>query len=335
MAYRSHQEYRDAWKQAPRVDPAVPLNVDIELASLCNLRCPFCFYGEAAWHETMSQLAADGKPKKRLMPTELAIRIINEAAALGVPALKFNWRGESTLHPDYSFILEHAANKTRWISNPPSGPENAGVGPAFFDLLVNTNANCKDSALDGLMAATKCMISLDSTVPEIYAQMRVNGRLERAIEVARELIRSGHPNLWIRRVITKLNQAEPFKQRVDELLGGNGYRVSEHHCMDRGDAFHAANNPAQYERTYCGYPSQRIMVAADGTCYPCCVDTDGTMPVGNVNDQSLAEIWNGLPMVQLRGELRAGVFKSEICKRCESWKSYVAPQRDMVEDKAL
>lgn len=335
MLFNSRDEYRAAWAGAYTTDPAIPLNVDIELASLCNLACPFCFWGEAKFNEEMMKHSDDGKTKKRLMPTEMALRIIDQASGIGVPALKFNWRGESTLHPDYSEILEYAANKTRWISNPPSGPQNAGHGLAFFDLLVNTNANCKDHAIDGLMAATKVMISLDSCVPETYAKMRVNGRLERALEVARHLILRGHPNLWIRRVITKDNASEPFKKHVDGLLGGKGYKVSEHHCVDRGDSFHAANDPSQYERTYCGYPSQRIMVAADGLCYPCCVDTDATMPMGDFNKQSLLEIWHGEPFKKLRTELRANTFCSGICQKCESWLSYRAPQRENVQDVAL
>ena len=336
--YKTKEDYRAAWKQSYENDPPVPLNVDIELASLCNLACPFCFWGEAKFNDEMMKHSDDGKIKKRLMPTEMAMRIIDQAAAMGVPALKFNWRGESTLHPDYSYILSYASLKGQEeVRRYPelNGEMDIVHAPAFHDLLVNTNANCKDHALDGLMAATKCMVSLDSTIPDIYKKMRVNGRLERATEVVRELIRRGHKNLWIRRVITKDNVGENFKENVDRIFGGSGYFVSEHHCMDRGDTFHAVNNPARYERTYCGYPSQRIMVAADGTCYPCCVDTDGTMPMGKFGPQTLAEIWEGEPFKKLRAELRVGKFCSGICQKCESWMAYKAPQRENVQDKAL
>lgn len=317
MKYFTREEYRQAWELAKDHDPAIPLNVDIELASVCNLRCPFCFYGEAAWNDKMAKNGGDGKPLKRLMPTPLALRIIDDAETLGVPALKFNWRGESTLHRDYSKILKYAADKG-----------------AFFDLLVNTNANCPESALDGLMAATKCMVSLDSTFPDTYAKMRVGGDLDRALETCKELIRRGHPNLWIRRVVTKQNAPEPFARRVREILGVGRYSISEHHAFDRGDKNHAIYQ-GDYERTYCAYPSQRLMIASDGTCYPCCVDTDGTMQVGDYNWKSIREIWNGQPMVDLRKQLRGNEFKSDICKKCESWMAYKAPQREFVQDKAL
>lgn len=331
LAFPTKESYRKAWERAYTEDTVIPLNVDIELASVCNLRCPFCFYGEAEWNKKMEKPGADGKPLKRLMPTDLALKIIDQAAAIGVPALKFNWRGESTLHRDYSRILQYARYKM--MPNPDSliGGE---YNPAFHDILVNTNANCPEASLDGLMATTKCMISLDSTIPETYEKMRVGGDLETALETCKELIRRGHPNLWIRRVITKANRDEPFAERVRKILGPGRYSIAEHYAFDRGDTSHALYQ-GDYERTYCGYPSQRLMIASDGMCYPCCVDTDGTMPVGNIFEKTIQQIWLDRPLVELREQLRTNRFESPICQKCESWMAYKAPQRERVQDKAV
>ena len=336
--FKTFSDYRKAWTDAYQKDPSVPLNIDIELASLCNLACPFCFWGETDFNKEMQKHADDGKPKKRLMPTAMALKIIDEAAAMGVPALKFNWRGESTIHPDYSTILKYASLKE--VGGENDKEEDGCYRPAFHELLVNTNGNCKDHAIEGLMAATKVMISLDSCVPETYAKMRVNGQLSNAIAVGKELIRRGHPNLWFRRVITKANQEEPFKRQVDVIFGGAGYQVSEHYCVDRSDdsKHESTANPAAYERTYCGYPSQRMMIGSDGSVYPCCVDYDGTMPMGKWTGEAggtLADLWMNAKFQELRGELRCGTFKSEACKNCTSWMAYKAPQKENVQDKAL
>lgn len=315
--FPTFESYRAGWQSAYTTDPKIPLNLDIELASVCNLACPFCFYGEADWNAEMQKNAADGKPKKRFMSTLLAKILIDQASKLGVPALKFNWRGESTLHPDYATILKYAANKK-----------------TFHEILVNTNANCKDAAVEGLMCATKVMVSLDSTIPEIYKKMRVNGDLERALEVIQKLIDLGHENLWVRRVIAKENWDEPFAKNVNDIFHGR-VKISEHHCFDRNADEHHQLNDSRLERTYCGYPSQRLMIASDGTAYPCCVDYDGSMPVGHFPEQSILDIWTGAKMVDLRAELRANNFKSKSCKNCTSWMSYKAPQRDSVQDKDI
>jgi radical SAM protein with 4Fe4S-binding SPASM domain len=274
---------------------------------------------------------ADGKSKRRLMPKEMAFKIIDQAAMLGVPALKFNWRGESTMHPDYSEILFYARHHCRWF------PElERPTWEHFHEILVNTNANCPDKSIDGLMAATKVMVSLDSMVPETYAKMRVGGKLERAKEVIQELIRRGHPNLWIRRVLTKENKTENFAGQVRAEFG-ELVHVSEHFCFDRNaNRQHeqaGCDHDVGMARTYCGYPSQRIVIASSGRAYPCCIDLHEEMPIGDINRQSLKEIWEGDPMRKLRADLRANTFPSKACKTCQSWMSYDAPQRDFVQDR--
>lgn len=339
MVDPSFSSYRAAWDAAYKTDPTVPLNLDLELAATCNLSCPFCFWGEADFNSQMMKAGDDGRPLKRLMPADLALRLIDEAAELGIPAIKFNWRGESTLHPDYSRIIGYAAAKNVPIGSKMT-PERFNKGPAaFLDLLVNTNANCKDHAIPGLMAATKVAVSLDSCEPKTYAKMRVGGNLDRAIQVTRELIRWNHPNLWIRRVLTKENQHEPFAANVQKIFGPTGYRVSQHACFDRNaDERHQVHVEWLWkDRLYCGYPSQRIMVAANGLCYPCCVDYDGTIPVGDVRKQTLKEVWEGETMVKLRATLRANDLDHApaACQKCTSWMAYDAPERSWVHDKEI
>jgi radical SAM protein with 4Fe4S-binding SPASM domain len=327
--YAAKKAYRAAWDAAYTQDPPIPLNVDLELASVCNLECPFCFIADKKFDEMIRQPSADGKSRRRLMPTELAMRVIDQAADIGVPALKFNWRGESTLHPDYSQIIKYASDQD---TDSDLCPCCDGTKPAFHELLVNTNANCPDKSLDGLMAATKVMVSLDSLVPETYAKMRVGGKLERAKEVIKELIQRKHPNLWVRRVITKENREEPFKRMVLDTFGQYPH-VSEHHVFDRNEADrHSSDYQHDLKRTYCGYPSQRIVVSSSGLCYPCCIDLHEAMPVGDINRQSLGDIWNGAAMGNLRAELRQDHFRSSACQTCQSWMAYQAPQREFVQD---
>lgn len=346
MIYQTKEEYRQAWENAYEIDPPVPLNIDLELASLCNLRCPFCFIPDPNFEKFIAQKAEDGQGLRRLMPKELAFRIIDEAAKIGVPAIKFNWRGESTMHRDYAEIVQYAAGQHRFVHKAGEGViskqwvtgQAAHLKPTFIELLANTNANCSDSAIDGLMACTKVMVSMDSMDPEIYPLMRVGGKIERAKEVVTELVRRGHPNVWVRRVMAKANEREAFFDAVKKEWGDK-VKMSEHFCFDRNatkkNEISGCDHDDGMPRKFCGYPAQRIVITSAGYAYPCCLDLHETMRVGDVNKQSILDIWNGEPMRDLRKRLRSLDVNTwgPSCKNCESWMSWDAPQRAHVQDK--
>ena len=335
MIYTSHENYRKAWDDSELIDPPVPLNIDLELASICNLRCPMCFIPDPSFEDFISQKSEDGKPLRRVMSTEMAFKIIDQAAEIGVPAIKFNWRGESTIAPNYSKIVSYASEKTMMSGS--FGADGYTEEPSFFELLSNTNANCPDAALDGLMKCTKVMISLDSMVPETYLKMRVGGNLDKAKGTINKLIKRGHKNVWVRRVLTKENYKEDFFGMVRSEWGDKVH-VSQHYCFDRNInnymEISGCDHDQDMPRKYCQYPSQRLVITSRGMVYPCCIDLHETIPVGDINKQTLLEIWNGEPMKKLRSDLRSNdVSKmNPTCQHCESWMSYDVDQRNFVKD---
>lgn len=338
MIYPTSQSYREAWAKAYTHDPEVPLNVDIELASTCNARCTFCLYGDNDWFKSMQEKDWDGGNKKRLMPRELAFKIIDQCADIGVPALKFNFRGESLIHPDYGDIVEYAASQKKFIGS--FGYLGYQWECVFKDLLANTNGNIPDrvreSGLRGLMACTKVMISLDSMDPDIYPKVRVGLSLEDAKQTIDDLVALGHPNLWIRRVACKSNKDEDFVGAV-KARWPKGVQVSEHAAFDRNHLSKeevVEEDHSTWERTYCGYPSQRIVIEASGRYSACCIAWEGELSGGAFPQMSLMDYWNSAWRKKLAFELRNNRFTSPKCSACTSYMSYKRPERDFVQDVA-
>lgn len=326
--FSTKAEYRKAWATSYVADPRVPLNVDIELASTCNARCGFCLYGDSDWARSMVADDVDGQSKKRFMPAEMAYRIIDEAHALGVPALKFNFRGESTLHPKFSDVVEYAYRKET--------ERHDMMVPAFHDLLVNTNANCPDYALRGLMFASKVMVSLDSMVEATYKKIRVGLSLEKAQSRITDLYTRSHRDLWVRRVVCRENQHEDFIGAVKARWPH--VNVSEHYAFDRNktkdEAVHD-DEVGNWERTYCGYPSQRLIVTASGAILSCCLHWSDEYVLGRFPEVSLAQAWGGEKRAQLAAQLRSGNLEKapEVCRSCKSFMAYKRPERDFVQDR--
>ena len=318
MKFESFTAYRNAWDSSDKIDPPVPLNIDLELAALCNLSCGSCSWGEAEFSTNMLHPANDGHAKKRLMPTEMAMRLIDESDDMGVPAIKLNFKGESTLHRDFTKIAEYAATKN------------------FHEILLNTNGNCSEKAIDGMMSCTKVMVSLDAVDPELYPRVRTGGDYKTVIRTISELIRRKHKNLWIRRVVGILNKDEDFVSGVKTMFGKD-VKVSEHFAFDRNKDFKVSvhgDNTAQWERQYCTYPSVRLIVTAYGYILPCCIMWGDEYVIGEYPGMSLAEAWKSSKLLFLRDSLRKNNLKNapEICKNCTSFMAFKRPERRFVQD---
>lgn len=66
----------------------------------------------------------------------------------------------------------------------------------------------------------------------------------------------------------------------------------------------------------CYKPWQGLHVLWDGRVVPCCFDYDGEVILGDLNKQSLAEVWNGEPMKKLRRQCINKNFTYPLCKQC-------------------
>ena len=66
----------------------------------------------------------------------------------------------------------------------------------------------------------------------------------------------------------------------------------------------------------CVNPWHTISITWDGIVVPCCYDYDKFYPLGDVNLDSLIDIWNGEKMRNLREEFSNGNITNMLCKTC-------------------
>jgi len=66
----------------------------------------------------------------------------------------------------------------------------------------------------------------------------------------------------------------------------------------------------------CTYPFEMLVVCSDGSVAPCCYDMDCTMRLGDVREQSLAEVWRAAPLRDLRADMRRGALgRRPLCRK--------------------
>jgi len=299
--------YRLKYRFAPYLKLEKPVDVSLELASECNQRCSYCYH---ASQETLPF-------KKGYMDLNTAKLIIAESAVLKVPSLKLNYRGESTLNPNFKeitqFAKDHADKNT------------------FIERITNSNfkfQTSREDIFEGLCNQTKVKVSFDSFIPEVMETQRtgsIHSLIMKNIDYFYNHPKRKNTELVIQAVRTKLNKDEDIIGQANkrwpealvsirDMVGGRVDKDLES-LEDRKRDFK--------ERQSCLQAHNRLVFDWKGNAQVCCVDIKSELQLGNIHDRSLYGLFNSDKAKQLRKSLLdKSAFSLEPCKSCSSWESF-------------
>lgn len=258
--------------------------------------------------------------KKGLMHVSTALNIIDEAAKLGVNSLKFNYRGEGTLHPHYSMITKRA--------------KDLSGGSVFIDRLCNSNFKIlpqrRDDVFEGLANLTKVKVSYDSFIPAVFEKQRAKGI--HALTTENIDLFYNHPErikndteLVIQCVRTSLNVDEDLEGQVRKRWPSAGISIRDvvGGRVDKDTSSLETKSRDVQNRIPCRQAFVRIIVHHDGRCGPCCPSIRNDLIIGDVGKQSLREVFNSGIAKELRRQLKSGkAFEQDPCKSCSSFESF-------------
>jgi len=312
-----YKEYRRSWHTQPQdaitalqnqdnswnPPELIPLCVDIEIAAICDLACPFCYRQHIV------------TPDKVIDPA-LYHSIIDQCSELGVPSIKLNWRGEPLLHPKISEFVSYAKKK------------------GILDVIINTNATTLtseksrsliDSGLDQMI------YSFDGASASSYEKLRI-GRFEhnsfekvyeniRCFKEIRTSMNAFFPRTRIQMILTEETFHEQkkfielFKDCVDDVSvkayterGGNISDLEAEIQQDLLPTLKTKNLPLDSPywrdmsgriavatgRKPCAQPFQRMMITYDGRVSMCCYDWGSEHPIGFVSEKGFLSSRNDL-----------------------------------------
>lgn len=301
--------YRLKYRYGKHLPLSVPVDVSLELTSNCNMRCTYCYHADP-----------NHLPFQRgMMSDELACKIIEQAAHLGVHSLKFNWKGESTLHPRFRDITRFARD---WAH-----------GGTFIDRLTNSNFKFPTERYDifeGLCNQTKVKVSFDSFRADVFETQRAGGV---HVLTMNNLIKFHDHPLRARTGTKLVIQAVRTKLNADEDIAGQAKRVfpdAEISIRDmvagrvEKDVSHLEHRARDTSaRQSCIQAHVRIIFNHEGKAYPCCPDIGEQLLLGDIREQSLQDIFNGATARRLRGSLKdKSAFESNPCLSCSSHETY-------------
>lgn len=308
-----YREYRDNWTKYAKEQFVAewPLLVDIELSTICNLKCPMCY-----------TLTEDFKSKvpTKLMDEALYKSIIDEIAG-NVPAIRLSLRGEPTLHPRFIEFIKYAKDKgIKEVSFLTNGSK---LDDEYIEKIILAGADWITVSIDGVDEQYEA-IRYPMKFSGILNSMKRFKEIKDRIGVHKPVIKI--QGIWpaVRRNVKKYY--DTFEPYVD-LIAFNtliDYLKNDENII--------------YEDEFsCPMIYQRIVVASDGMVLSCSMDESNSFVVGDRNCESIHEIWHGKKFNEIREAHKTaqGFMCYSKCRECEQPRKLEEVERVKLYDREI
>ncbi|MCD6309896.1 MAG: SPASM domain-containing protein [Candidatus Eremiobacteraeota bacterium] len=272
-----------------------PFFLMIEPTNACNLRCKMCPQNGLL------------KRKKGMMNLDLYKEIIDDCKDY-VQAIHLYHSGESLLHENLPEMVEYASKRGIYV-------------------IINTNATMLTPEMSEkliLSGLDFLSISFDGFDPEIYEKIRIGADFQKTLQNIKDFFytrqQMGKKNPRTALEILKMNETSEkipeFTKKAREL-GAEEVRVWKYHNWSESSMDNRELLPGTGKHFPCEYPYNIMAVLWEGQVVPCCLDYDGKYIIGDVREKSLLEIWNDLPLRELRKKLsQRRENEIELCRNC-------------------
>lgn len=286
----------------------MPLAISAELTNNCNLRCPHCLSG------------ADLMTRERgFMEIGLFRKVLREMGPY-LFNLNLYFQGEPMMHPLLFAFLESCRETHTVIST-----NGHYLSEENSYKLVRSGLN-------------KLIVSLDGTDQETYSQYRVNGDLSKVIDGLKRISYAKKKvnaslKIEIQFLVNSYNEHQvPFIKKMAESLNvslklksmqitakeeiGNWLPIRKkfgRYKIRNGEYVIKSSQPDRCARLWFN-----PVITWDGKVLPCCFDKDAEFVMGDLNNDSFSDIWDGPRYRTFRKSILTGRHMIEICRNCTS-----------------
>ena len=289
--YRAYRRNWSEWAKTQYVAD-YPLLVDLELSSVCNLRCPMCYTISPEFRKHVDA---------KIMDFGLFTRVVDEIGGK-VPALRLSLRGESTVHPRFVDCVRYA--KQHGIKEISTLTHGGRLTLDFF-------AQIQEAGIDWIT------ISIDG-VGETYERIRKPIKFAEILDKIKS-IKKYKDERGLHRPVVKVQGIWPAisedPKRYYDTFAPFVDLVAFNPLID----YLGNDTDIEYlENFTCPQQYQRLVIGADGLVMKCSNDEENREVIGDANRQSVHELWHGETMQKVRDMHKRprGFMNSAVCRRC-------------------
>jgi radical SAM protein with 4Fe4S-binding SPASM domain len=289
-----YADYRAQWTRNAKeqIVRDYPLLVDIELSSVCNLKCPMCYTITEEFGEKVNTTRMDW---------DLYTKIIDEIAGK-VPAIRLSLRGEATLHKRFVDCISYA--RERGIKEISALTHGGKLTLPFFEKIAMAGIDWITISIDGV-GETYERIRKPLKFDDLLVKIKAIKKYKEANGLKRPVIKV--QGIWPAIRENPKAYYDTFAPYVD-LVAFNpliDYLGNDAHIE-------------YLENFTCPQQYQRLVIGADGLVMKCSNDEENREVVGDINTQTVHEVWHGEKLNGVRALHKEdrGFMKSEVCRRC-------------------
>jgi len=306
--------YNTAMVKARRAGPLLPpAHVTIEPTNACNARCPVCETGKG-----------DMRRPRGFLDLATYKRFIDDIAPT-TNTLMFYFMGEPFMHEHGYEMIRHARGHGLFVETCTNGDFVDPVGVIYSDV-------------------NKISFQLGGLDEETHQRYRVRSSFKKAERNLRTLVaeRQKHPtsNVQIEAGLIVMRHNE---HQVDDFIAwARGIGVDLVNIVDPGvrnmlearaymprDRKYWFYDEEAFERgilkpkvvldNQCHWIWNSILVTWNGDAVPCCRDPNGTHILGNVFEEGLMGVFNGVRALEFRRRILASQREIGICRLCSDF----------------
>ncbi|MCX6701998.1 MAG: radical SAM/SPASM domain-containing protein [Candidatus Zambryskibacteria bacterium] len=252
------------------------MKINIESSTVCQGHCSFC--------------PTRGMTRKMgMMSDELFHKVIKEGKEMGIKVYSPFMTGEPFLFPKIYQWMDYMTKE---------------------DVMINLYTNGEFMDVDRLVKypnVCSVTVSLNGATKETHEKIMGISNFDKIKAKIEDLIKKAHFGVMVSMVITEdnLHEVELFKKMWGEhAFCGRfiNYAGAKHSSLEKS----GIKKPCSHLRV--------MNILWDGRVPLCCLDYDGQVILGDVNKQSLREIWNNARPI--RNRHHALDFDMPLCRDC-------------------
>jgi radical SAM protein with 4Fe4S-binding SPASM domain len=244
------------------------------------------------------------------MDFDLYQKVISEVAGYAAPVrnqeIELFHFGESLLHPQIAAMVGYASRKRLKTVLSVNAPE---LSPEIAEGLLRNQPH-------------KIIISLDGFDDESYRKIRgENADYQKAVQRIDAFIQLYSRYCQATQLQVRMIRLHMNENHTDEFIStwekkGIHVELRDFFPWTRKDMVGLGRFEQYPPYMPCPFPWKYLVVQWNGDVVPCCRDYNGVNKLGNVNDESLQEIWNGSAYKAFRDGMASGALESSLCAEC-------------------